>query len=116
LVPAYQRKLPEGDSSKIQFEFITLKYPMRDEQTSSQGLILVSAQLAARFKNDDQLAAVLADGIAYSLQQQAPIVLQMNRTNLEWAGTLAAANMVPYAGLAVSSVYTYEIEKALKEQ
>ena len=85
LVPAYQKQLPEGDSSKIQFEFITLKYPMRDEQTSSQGLILVSAQLAARFKNDDQLAAVLADGIAYTLQQQAPIVLQMNRTNLEWA-------------------------------
>jgi len=116
LVPAYQKQLPEGDSSKIQFEFITLKYPMRDEQTSSQGLILVSAKLAARFKNDDQLAAVLADGIAYSLQQQAPIVLQMNRTNLEWATSMAAANLVPYAGLAVSSVYTYEIEKALKEQ
>jgi hypothetical protein len=116
LVPAWEKQLPPDDPAKIQFEFIAVKNQMRDEQSSSEGLILVPAKLVERFRNDDQLAAVLADGIAYSLQQKAPWVIQMNRANLERAGAMAAANLVPYAGLVASSVYTYEAEKALKEQ
>jgi len=116
LVPAYQRRLPENDPSKIHFEFIAVKNNTRDIESSTEGIILVPEQLAARFKNDDQLAAVMADAVAYSLQQGMPMVFQMNRNNLEWAGVVAASNLVPFAGLATSSVYTYEIEKALKEQ
>ena len=120
LVPAYQKQLPEGASSKIQFEFITVKNQMRDEQTSSEGLILVPAKLAERFKNDDQLAAVLADGIAYSLQQQAPIVFQMNRAELAEAAGLVAVSFVPYAGPLAESVggqvMLGKYDRALKEQ
>jgi hypothetical protein len=116
LIPAYQRRLPEDDPAKIHFEFLAVRNPTRDVESSAEGLILVPAHLAARFKNDDQLAAVMADAMAYSLQQGMPLVFQMNRNNLEWAGVLAATNLIPYAGLVTSSVYTYEIEKALKEQ
>ncbi len=118
LVPVYQKQLPADDPSRIRLIFVAVDDSAREEHTSSdaEGFILVPAQLAARFKNDDQLAAVLADSIAYSLQQQAPIVLQMNRANLEWAGAMAATSLVPYAGLVTGSVYQHEINKALKEQ
>lgn len=116
LAPVYQKELPEDDPSKIQFEFIAVNSPIREELASPEGLILVPAQLAARLKNDDQLAAVIADGIAYSLQQKAPLVIQFNRANLERSAVMGAASLIPYGGFAVSSVYTYEMEKALKEQ
>jgi hypothetical protein len=118
LIPAWLVQLPPGDPAKIQFDFLAVKNQGREEYISldPEGVILVPAELAARFKNDDQLAAVLADGIAYNLQQQAPIVFQMNRANLERGGVMGAANLVPYAGLVAGSVYTFEAEKALKEQ
>lgn len=118
LVPAYQKQLPADDPAKIQFDFIAVKNPGREEYLSLDpgGVILVPAELAARFENDDQLAAVLADGIAYSLQQEPPWIIQMNRANLEWAGALGAASLVPYAGLVAGGAYTYEVEKAQKEQ
>jgi hypothetical protein len=118
LVPTYQKQLPADDPAKIQFDFIAVKNPGREEYLSLDpgGVILVPAELAARFKNDDQLAAVLADGIAHNLQQQAPIVIQMNRTNLEWAAGMAAADLVPYAGIVAGSVYQYEIDKVINEQ
>ncbi len=118
LVPAFQKQLPEDDPAKIHFDFIAVKNPGREEYFSSdpEGVILMPAELAARFKNDDQLAAVLADGVANSLQQQAPWVIQVNRANLERAGVMGAANLVPFAGLVAGGAYTYEAEKALKEQ
>jgi hypothetical protein len=122
LVPAYQKQLPPDDPAKIQFYFLAVKNQTREEQVSSDGLILVPAKMVARFKNDDQLAAVLADGIANSLQQQAPMVLQFNfnRTTLAEAAGLAAANFVPYAGPVVESVggqvMRNKYERALNEQ
>ena len=122
LVPEYQKQLLDDDPSKIHFEFIAIKNPVREEQVSSEGLILVPAQLAERCKNDDQLAAVLADGIAYNLQQQAPMVIQLNfnRTTLAEGAGLIAAGLVPYAGPVVESVggqvMMNKHEKALNEQ
>jgi hypothetical protein len=118
LVPAWLLQLPVDDPSKIQFDFIAVKNQGREEYISldPEGVILVPAELAARFKSDDQLAAVLADGIAHDLQQQAPMVIQMNRTNLEWAAGMAAADLVPYAGVVAGSVYQYGIDKTLREQ
>lgn len=119
LVPAYQKQLPVDDPAKIQFEFIAIKNPVHEEQVSSEGLILVPARLVARFKNDDQLAAVLADGIAYCLQQGAPIVIQVNRTTLVEGAGLAAASLVPYGYLAESvggPIMESKHERALNEQ
>jgi hypothetical protein len=125
LVPVYQKRLPADDPSKIQFIFCAVDDPAREvltsHETSDEGLILVPAKLAARFKNDDQLAAVLADGIAHSLQG-APMVIEMNRVALGEAG-LAAMSFVPYVGpfaeiaeSATGGVYQHEHDKALNEQ
>jgi hypothetical protein len=121
LVPAWQKELLAEDSSQVRFLFVAVDDRSREVHTSSdsQGLILVPAQLAARFRNDDQLAAVLADAIALRLQQQTPTVFQvnMNRTALEEAAGLAAVSLVPYAGPSVASgVYQHEHDKALNEQ
>jgi len=104
LVPVYQKRLPADDSSKIQFDFLAVDDLTHEVHTSpdSEGLILVPAQLATRFKNDDQLAAVLAEGIAFSLQQQAPMVIEVNRATLAEAVGLTAVSLVPYAYLTES--------------
>jgi hypothetical protein len=39
----------------------------------------VSKQTVERLGNDDRLAAVLADGVAYNLQRQAAKQVRMNR-------------------------------------
>jgi len=121
LVPTSILVLPVNDPAKIHFSFIAVDNGAHEVLTfpDSKGLILVPAQLAARFKNDDQLAAVLADGIAYSLQLQAPTVIQFNRTTLAEAAGLAAAGLVPYGYLAAGaagSVYSHEMKRALQEQ
>jgi hypothetical protein len=121
LIPGYERHLPDGDSSKIQFDFVAVDDPARMVHTSLdlEGLILVSAQLAARFRNDDQLAAVLADAIELNLQQEAPVVfqLQVNRTTLKEAAILGAVSLVPYGGgLAASGVYYHEQQMIMQEQ
>ncbi len=119
LVPTWMLQLPVNDPAKIHFSFIAIDSGAREEHTSpdSKGLILVPAQLAARFQNDDQLAAVLADGIAYNLQQQAPTVIELNRATLADAAGLAAMSIIsPYAGLAAMSLSNHGTDRTLQEQ
>ena len=67
-------------TAKIHSDFIAVNEPRCaiDFSFLSEGLILVPAELMERFKNDDQLAAVLADGIAYSCSNKQDVVIQMN--------------------------------------
>jgi hypothetical protein len=126
LIPAYQKQLPADDPAKISFCFVAVNDPAAHEVRTSldwKGLIVVSAQLAGRFKNDDQLAAVLAEGIASILQQQAPMVVEMNRTTMAVGAGMAAVSFIPYAGAVADGLYDvyaahsqYEIDKVLREQ
>lgn len=74
LVPEYQTQLGRDMPTRIPFRF----YAVEDSKTRSPiscsaGLVLVPKNVVERMQNDDQLAAVLADGVAYSLilQQSA---------------------------------------------
>ena len=122
LIPACQKHLPADDPAKIQFLFYAVDDSAHEEHTSSdaEGYILVPAQMVARFENDDQLAALLADGIALRLQQQAPMVIQLNRTTLAEAAGLAAVSFIPYAGHIAESVggqvMMKKYERAMNEQ
>lgn len=72
VVPAYQKELPENSPSKIRFRFVATdneKYHW--ENCAADGLILVPKLIVDRLTRDDQLAAVLADGVAFNLQRQA---------------------------------------------
>jgi hypothetical protein len=73
----------------------------RSEICSFEGLVLVPSQLVERLKNDDQLAAVLADGVAFNLQRQAARAIVLNRALLgaDIAADVAGV-LVPGLGLA----------------
>ena len=101
LVPAYQTAMADDNPSKIHFRFFAVdNHKLRGEICLLDGAILVSKQIVERLKSDDQLAAVLADGVAYNLQRQAAKQVAMNRA--AWgvaAGELAGA-FVPGLGTA----------------
>jgi hypothetical protein len=72
LVPQYQRELPANDPAKIPFRF----YEVEEKQYRSpifcgNGLILIPTDTFHRLENEDELAALVADGVAGALQSQA---------------------------------------------
>ena len=71
LVPAYQKQLPAGHPSRIDFRFYAVDAAkFHADVCSFEGLVLIPMQMVERLKSDDQLAAILADGVAYNLQRQ----------------------------------------------
>jgi len=120
VVPEYQKALPAGDPSKIRFRFYAVDNPrLRAEVCSFEGLILLPKTVVERLKTDDQLAAVLADGVAANLQQQAARLTAAGRMALgvQLAGDVAGA-FVPGVGLAayvgsavVGGLYTSSLQR-----
>jgi hypothetical protein len=99
LVPAYQREMADDNPSKIHFRFFAVDDDkLRGNVNLLDGVVLVSRQTVERLSSDDQLAAVLADGVAYNLQRQAAEQVKLNR--FAWGVDLAAA-FVPGAGTAM---------------
>jgi hypothetical protein len=71
LIPEYQNQLPLNDPSKITYRFFVVEEPyIRTCIIGKLGIILVPRAILDRLKGDDQLAAVLADGIASHFQLQ----------------------------------------------
>jgi hypothetical protein len=103
VVPEYQQKLPEDHPSKIHFSF----YVVDDDRTpgevlSLDGLVLTPKVAMDRLGSDAQLAAVLADGVAFNLQRQAAKMVAANRAVLGGeAAALVAGAFVPGLGLAM---------------
>jgi hypothetical protein len=77
-------------------------------------------QVVARFKNDDQLAAVLADGVAFNLQRQAARIVEANRVLLgAEAASLTAAAFIPLVGLPdliAGNLAASKIQTEMEEQ
>lgn len=72
LIPAYQNALPASSRAKIPFRFYVIDEDgVRSERACIDGLILVPRQAVERLQGDDQIAALIADGIAFNLQFQA---------------------------------------------
>ena len=102
LVPAYQRDMADDNPSKIHFRFFAVdNNKLRGADCLLDGAILVSTQTIERLKNDNQLAAVVADGVACNLQRQAARTVMAIRKGL--ALDVADA-LVPGLGLATMFV------------
>jgi hypothetical protein len=102
LVPAYQRAMADDDPSKIHFRFFAVdNNKLRGEACLLDGAILVSKQTIERLGNDDQLAAIVADGIACNLQRQTArrVMTMRKEVALDVAGAF-----VPGASLAAMFV------------
>ncbi len=101
IVPAYQKALPATDPSKIRFEFYAFDDKrLRGVAYPSEGLILIPIQVVSRLQNDDQIAAILADGVAYNIQRQGARQVDAARKML---GPAIAANLmlqsIPFVNL-----------------
>jgi hypothetical protein len=71
LIPKYQNALADDDPTKIPFRFyVVVEKDVRTEVGCEEGLVLIPLEVADRLQNDNQLAAVLADGVAANLQRQ----------------------------------------------
>lgn len=72
VIPVYQKQLPTNHPSKIKFAFYVVDEPhYRFDLSCNLGVVLVPKQVIDRLKNDDQLAAILADGVAWNLERQS---------------------------------------------
>jgi hypothetical protein len=111
LVPAYQKQLSGGDPSKIDFRFYAVdEGSIRREICPDNGLILIPLQLVERLKSDDQVAAILADGMALNLQRQGATMLKDKRI---LAGLYIGFGA---AGLIAGSILDSKKEAAMEEQ
>jgi hypothetical protein len=72
VIPAYQKQLADDQPAKIHFRFYAVdETRFREDLGCNVGLILIPKQVIDRLTNDDELAAVLADGVAANLQWQS---------------------------------------------
>ncbi|HLY40428.1 MAG TPA: hypothetical protein VKR52_04400 [Terracidiphilus sp.] len=113
VLPEYQKQLPQGAPSRIPFRF----YAVTDDRVRSaiacnEGLILVPRNVLELLKSDEQLAAVLADAVAFHL------VRQLSTLTPAQLGTdvgAEAVSMIPalfpagyIAGESVAGLLNYE--------
>jgi len=104
LVPRYQVAFPYTEETRIDFRFYLLEAPKwRDAMPLPNGIILVPSHLVERMQNDSQLAALLADKIAWLLEKQ-PIILPASNGDLaKGAAVDTAVAVVPFAALAATA-------------
>jgi hypothetical protein len=121
MIPAYQKQLADDSPSKIHFRFYAVdEAKIRSAFSCNEGLILVPRQVVERLKSDDELAAVMADGVAHSIQ------LQSARLIAEWRELFGAELAGAVAEIFVPEVYfaneiggdivAHKIEMRMQEQ
>jgi hypothetical protein len=121
VVPAYQRQLAKDDVTRIHFRFYVVNESIiRSEFGCAPGLILVPKVAVDRLKNDAQLAAILADGVAFNLMVQSPRWLEQNASLL--GATISGditAQFYSWGGLITEAAViavTYKIDRDFQEQ
>jgi hypothetical protein len=120
LVPQYQRDLPEDDPGKIPFRFYAVdEKSVRSEIFCDKGLVLVPVQVIRRLKNDDQLAALLADGVAAELRsQQAHMMLDMGLISVAEAAAFVAVRSAAGVGAVWvgGAIAGHEIARKMEDE
>jgi hypothetical protein len=121
VIPEYQKQLPDDSPSKIHFRIYVVDDPVfREDLECVEGLILVPRQVVERLANDDQLAAIMANGVAYSIEAQSATLRTdiLGLQGAELAGDVAG-DFVPGVNVGVfvgGLVVNHEIEKRMREQ
>jgi len=111
VIPQYQRELPNDDPAKVLFRF----YAVEEEDIHSDlgcendGLVLVAVDAVKRLQNDDQLAALLADGVAAKLLAHRARLIQES----DW---VEIGSAVALGGWVAGTIVAHEIQRKLVEQ
>ncbi|HET9099093.1 MAG TPA: DUF5666 domain-containing protein [Acidobacteriaceae bacterium] len=113
LVPTCQHDLANTDPQKIDFRFYAFDDKgMHHAVGSPDGLVIIPMQVVEKLQNDDQVAAVLAEGMAQVLERQL-LTAQPKRAS---AGAMIAVGALPFvgplAGLAMESDGLYQLHDA----
>jgi hypothetical protein len=120
LVPVFQKELAPEIPSRIPFRF----YAVADDRIRSVfacnvGLVLVPKNVVERLQNDDQLASVLADGVAFNLQRQLVTISPLDLV----AGGLDVSAFIPalfpawyIAGDVTAGLVGHELEVRLQRK
>lgn len=121
VVPAFQQQLAKDDVAKIHFRFYVVDESIiRSEFGCYPGLILVPKLSVERLQNDDQLAAILADGVAFNLIVQSPRWVEENMGLLGTAvGGVVAAQFSSWSGLVTDAAViaiSYKFDRDFEEQ
>jgi hypothetical protein len=123
LVPKYQRDLPDDDPAKIPFRFYLVDEEyIRSDLFCHEGLVLIPINAFNRLGNEDQLAALLADGIAASLQHQQVRVAVEWKVVWEEAAVAALYSAGDSWGLGLAggmvgnAVLNHNIQRKLEDQ
>lgn len=118
LVPAYQRAMAEDNPSKIHFRFFAIdNNRLRGAICLLDGAILVSRETVERISSDDQLAAVIADGIACNLQRQTARTIMNVRRDLGIEIALdVAEGFVPGIGLGKLALMRNDYDTMAEER
>lgn len=120
VVPQYQRDMAADDLEKIPFRFYAIDEKwIHSDMFCYEGAVLVPMQMVERLANDDQLAAVLADGVAANLQRQRARLL----SDMGWIGATEAAVYLTARNAASSNsawvggmIVNHEIEVRLEHE
>lgn len=98
LVPEFQRTMKESDLGKLKFRFYVLDTKKQTQLVSSNGVVMISANVVERMKNDAQLAALLGQLVAAAVQEQE--FRQQNRKEVQkvFGWTMTAASVISPAG------------------
>jgi hypothetical protein len=122
LIPEYQNQLPIKDPSKIAYRFFVVDEPfIHTCIVGKLGVILVPRVVLDRLKADDQLAAVLADGIASQFQlqrEQIPSIASFDQiSSLAGAASVFALETTTVIGGGiVKGVVDHEAEVRLEAE
>lgn len=113
LVPMCQKDLAKDDPQKIDFRFYAFDNKgLHHAVGSPDGLVIIPMQVVARLQNDDQVAAVLAEGIAQVLERQL-LTAQPKRASAAAMIALGGMPFVgPLAGIAMESGGLYQMHNA----
>jgi hypothetical protein len=121
LLPAFQKQLAEDERAKVPFRFYVVDEPkIRSPFGCSPGIVLVPKGVIDRLKSDDQIAAVLADGVsAYLAGQSARLVAEYySILGLELAAEFAAGPVpwVFFSAEGTADAATHVVNKRFEEQ
>lgn len=121
VVPDYQKQLAADSPSKIFFRFYAVDEPkIRSDVVCAEGLILVPKQVTERLESDEQLAAIIADGVAYNMQwQSARLIAQWRELfGAELAASVAEAFVpeVYFANEIGGDIVAHELQVRMQEQ
>ena len=103
LVPAYLNRMAESQEIPRFRFFVVEENVIRSELACSPGLVLIPMSVLDRSKTDDELATVLAQGIAYNVQYlRARLIARDGWMRAAEVADFATWAVNPIAGLAAN--------------